>query len=55
MILIQETRESSEVERRKPLVVFRLEQTDYRPYQILQVAGRLIEQLSAFDFFDINH
>ena len=45
---------SSEAERRKLLLAFKVGQTDYRPYQILQLASWAIEQLDSYSLFDAN-
>ena len=44
----------SEAERRKPLVAFKVGQTDYRPYQILRLASWVIEQLPSYNLYDAN-
>ena len=45
---------SSEAERRKPLVAFKVGQTDYKPYQILQLASWVIQQLPSYNLYDAN-
>ena len=45
---------SSEAERRKLLVAFKVGQTDYRPHQILQLASWVIEQLPSYNVYDAN-
>ena len=46
--------QSSEFERRKPLIAFKVGQTDYRPYQIMQLASWVIEQLPSYNLYDAN-
>ena len=45
---------SSEAGCRKPLLAFKFGQTDYKPYQILQLASWAIEQLDSYSLFDAN-
>lgn len=45
---------SSEAEHRKPLLAFKVGQTDYKPYQILQLASWVIEQLDSYNLYDAN-
>ena len=45
---------SSEAERRRPLIAFKVGQTDYRSYQILQLASWVIEQLPSYDIYNAN-
>ena len=44
----------SEAERRRPLVAYKVGQTDYRPDQILRLASWVIEQLPSYNLFDAN-
>ena len=44
----------SEAERQRPLVAFKVGQTDYRPDQILRLASWVIEQLPRYNLFDAN-
>lgn len=41
-------------ERQKPLMALKVGQTDYRTYQILQMASWIIEQLPSYNIFDAN-
>ncbi len=43
-----------EIERRRPLMACKVGQTDYRPFQILQIASWVVDQLPGYDLFDAN-
>lgn len=49
-----EWRRRQEVGRHKPLMAWEIGQTDYKPFQILQMASWVVDKLPRYNLFDAN-